>query len=187
LTAAPRFPLAVNTAVIDGEGRVLLTRREDFRVWCLPGGSVDEGESLAEAAIREVREETGLDVELTRLVGVYSRPNMGGYHSLAVFAARAVGGELRPDPVEVVELGWFAPTEIPDDLYWGYRERIEDAFSGRAGIVRMTSTQRPDIFPRSRVEHYAMRDASGLGRVEFYRQLHEALGDERSRLEVKGS
>jgi ADP-ribose pyrophosphatase YjhB (NUDIX family) len=61
--STPAFPLAVNVAVIDGD-RVLLTRREDFEVWCLPGGTVDEGESLAEAATREVREETGLDVRL---------------------------------------------------------------------------------------------------------------------------
>jgi ADP-ribose pyrophosphatase YjhB (NUDIX family) len=57
--------LGVNVAVIE-DGRVLLTQREDFPVWCLPGGGVDPGESLAQAAVREVREETGLEVELER-------------------------------------------------------------------------------------------------------------------------
>jgi ADP-ribose pyrophosphatase YjhB (NUDIX family) len=177
----------VNTAVIDEEGRVLLTRREDFHVWCLPGGHVDEGESLAEAAIREAREEVGLDVRLTRLVGIYSRPNLGGFHSLAVFAAVATGGMLQPHPEEVAEVGWFGPTEIPRDVLWGEREWIEDVFSGRTGVVRSTHTHRPDIWPRSRSEHYEMRDRSGLSRVEFYDQLREALGDERSRLEVEGA
>lgn len=65
--------LGVNVAIVS-EGRVLLTRREDFDVWCLPGGQVDAGESLAEAARREVREETGLEVRIERLVGMYSGP-----------------------------------------------------------------------------------------------------------------
>jgi 8-oxo-dGTP pyrophosphatase MutT (NUDIX family) len=64
--------LAVIVAVID-DGKVLLTKREDFEVWCLPGGGVEDGESMAEAAIRETWEEAGIQVELTRLVGVYSR------------------------------------------------------------------------------------------------------------------
>ena len=64
--------IAANVAVIQ-DGKILLTKREDFEVWCLPSGGVEDGESLAEAAIRETKEETGVDVELTRLVGVYSR------------------------------------------------------------------------------------------------------------------
>lgn len=86
-------PLGVNISIIQN-GKILLTKREDFEVWCLPGGAVDEGESLAQAAIREAREETGLEVELTRLVGVYSRPswNGPGMHIVS-FVARPVGGE----------------------------------------------------------------------------------------------
>jgi ADP-ribose pyrophosphatase YjhB (NUDIX family) len=184
--SAPAFPLAVNVAVIDGD-RVLLTRREDFEVWCLPGGTVDEGESLAEAAIREVREETGLDVRLARLVGLYSRSRLGGYHTAVLFSATVVGGSLRPDPREVVEVRWCAATEVPDDLLWGQRERIQDALAGRIGVVRATGRERPDIWPRSRSEHYELRDRSGLARAEFYRRLAETLGEDRSRLEVEGA
>src|SRR5436190_23412523 len=90
--------LAVLVAVIDN-GKVLLTKREDFEVWCLPGGSVEEGESLAEAAIREAKEETGLDVELTRLVGVYSRlgGGMNDVHAV-LYAAKSIGGEIKLQP-----------------------------------------------------------------------------------------
>lgn len=185
--AAATFPLAVDVAAIDDQNRVLLTCREDFEVWCLPGGSVDAGESLAEAAVRETREETGLDVRLSHLVGVYSRPSLGGYHSLVLFAAAPVGGSLRPDPREVTDARWFGAAEIPDDLLWGERERIEDALSGRVGVVRATDRERPDIWPRSRREHYELRDRSGLSRPVFYRRLAEALGDDRSRLELEGT
>jgi predicted nucleic acid-binding protein/ADP-ribose pyrophosphatase YjhB (NUDIX family) len=180
------LPLAVNVAVLDG-GRVLLTRREDFEVWCLPGGGVEHGESLAQAAVREVREETGLEVGLSRLVGLYSRPRFGGYHTLALFAASVAGGELRPDPAEVVELGWFGADELPSDLLWGQRERIEDALSGRVGSVWTTDTAWPEAWPRARSERYALRDRSGLGRAEFYRGFAAALGPEGSRIEVEGA
>lgn len=148
--------LAVNVAVIDARNRVLLTRREDFEVWCLPGGSVEEGESLAAAAVREVYEETGLTVQLTRLVGIYSRPNLGGYHSAALFAAAQSGGSLRVDPQEVVEVEWFAADQLPADLLWGQRERIFDALGGEGGsVVRATDRERPSVWPRDRQEWYA--------------------------------
>jgi ADP-ribose pyrophosphatase YjhB (NUDIX family) len=85
--------LGANVAIIQS-GRILLTKREDFEVWCLPGGHIDPRESLAQTAIREAHEETGLDIELLRLVGVYSRLSEGGDMHLALFAARPIGGTL---------------------------------------------------------------------------------------------
>lgn len=179
--------VVVNVAVIDAARRVLLTRREDFEVWCLPGGSGEEGESLAEAALREVAEETGLTVRLTRLVGLYSRPKLGGYHTAAVFAAEPSDGSLCVDPSEVVDAGWFAADELPLDLLWGQRERILDALSGVGGsIVRSIDRGRPAIWPRDRQEWYADRDQSGMSRSEFYGQLLDELGDDTSNVEVGG-
>ena len=57
-------------------GNVLLTRRQDNGRWCLPGGGMDPGESAAEACIREVFEETGLEVKVKRLVGIYTSPDI---------------------------------------------------------------------------------------------------------------
>jgi ADP-ribose pyrophosphatase YjhB (NUDIX family) len=60
--------LGVNIAILDESSRLLLTRREDFDVWCLPGGEVEAGETLMQAALREAEEETGVRVRLTHLV-----------------------------------------------------------------------------------------------------------------------
>jgi len=65
---------AASAVVTDGEGRVLLQRRRDSGLWALPGGVMEMGDSLPGAAVREVREETGLEVEITGLVGTYTDP-----------------------------------------------------------------------------------------------------------------
>jgi ADP-ribose pyrophosphatase YjhB (NUDIX family) len=179
--------LSVNVGVLNAEQHILLTKREDFEVWCLPGGGVDGDESLAEAAVREVVEETGLQVRLTRLVGLYSRPRLGEYHSLALFAAVPVGGTLLPNPREVIDASWFSPDALPEELLWGHRERIEDVARGLGGsIVRSTNRQRPEAWPSDRAEQYDLRDRSGLSRPAFYRRLFESLGEETSSVEVDG-
>ena len=158
--------LGVNVAVIH-QGQVLLTKREDFEVWCLPGGQVDEGESLAQAAIRETKEETGLDVELTRLVGVYSR--LGGFSDVhgILYAARPIGGEIRLQPGETVEVGYFPADELPDEMLVGQKRRILDALQGLSGISLRQELHLPVL---TRQELYAERDRSGLPRQEFYQK-----------------
>jgi 8-oxo-dGTP pyrophosphatase MutT (NUDIX family) len=98
-------------------GRVLLTQRADLAVWCLPGGAVDPGGSLAQAAVREVQEETGVAIALTRLIGVGSRPRWraGGGHEI-VFAARPIGGALHAQPEEVLALDYVDPVALPATL-----------------------------------------------------------------------
>jgi ADP-ribose pyrophosphatase YjhB (NUDIX family) len=72
--AATRIVPSVNVVVTNDEGEVLLIRRSDNDNWAVPGGAVDLGESVAEAAIRETREESGIDCQITGLVGIYSDP-----------------------------------------------------------------------------------------------------------------
>ena len=125
----PTFGVA--TVVLD-RGRVLLQLREDARLWNLPGGAVEDGESLAEAAVREVREETGVDVALTRLVGTYSLPRWrrGGNHQV-VFAARVVAGDPGGFACgETVEARFFPVDELPELLLWWHRRAISDAAAG---------------------------------------------------------
>src|SRR5690349_5032627 len=114
--------------VVRRAGKVLLARRADFDVWGLPGGYVDPGESLAEAAVREVREETGLDVQLSYLIGIYSyRYWLGrGYH-FAAFLAQPVAGSLTPQAAEAAELRYVAPEDLPSPLGFGIHQVLADA------------------------------------------------------------
>lgn len=176
--------LGVNICIID-DGKILLTRREDFEVWCLPGGAVDPGESIAQAAVREALEETGLEVELTNLVGIYSRPDWDGPGTHIVsFTARVIGGTLTPDPNEVIETGYFGISELPDDMIWWHRQRMEDALNGVSGIAWRQEFDFKLPKGISREELYAMRDASGLSRSEFYEKYLGDNGSGRNILEI---
>lgn len=178
--------LAVNVAVIH-EGKILLTQREDFETWILPSGGVDDGESLAQAAIRETKEETGLDVELTRLVGVYSR--LGGWWNgyMVLFAARPLGGEIQCQEGETIAVEWFPFDELPAPLSLGHKRRIQDAIEGVSGAVVLQEFTLPKIpHALTRNELYELRDRSGLPRQKFYLQMLEDM-QSREALEVRMS
>ena len=168
-------------AVID-DGKILLTKREDYEVWCLPGGSVEDRESLVEAGIREAREETGLDVELTRLVGVYSRLG-GGMRDghVILYAARPVGGKLTPQPNETIDVTYFPFDQLPGELLFGHRQRINDAINHVTGISVRQELRTGDLKQYTRKELYEVRDRSGLSRQQFYLQriadseIHEVV------------
>ena len=120
---------------------ILLQRRADNGLWGLPGGVQDVGESARNGAIREVFEETGLTVSVTRLIGVYSDPHQyaidtypGGYtvhYVTAVFECERIAGELTLSH-ESTDLGYFSPEALPDVTPPGVRLRIQDALAGRA-------------------------------------------------------
>jgi ADP-ribose pyrophosphatase YjhB (NUDIX family) len=165
--------LAVNVAVIS-EGRILLTKRADFETWVLPSGGVEEGESLAQAAIRETKEETGLDVELTRLVGVYSRLGDWSPGYMVLFAARPVGGELKCQEGETIEVEWFAFDKLPAPISLGHKKRIKDAIDGISSTVVLQQIRLPALPAKStRKEWFELYKKSGLSRQEFYLQMVE--------------
>lgn len=176
--------IAVNVAVIRDQ-KILLTQREDFETWILPGGGVEAGESLAHAAIRETKEETGLDVELTRLVGVYSRLGNARTGHVVLFVASPVGGETGRQPGETIAVEWFPFDQIPAPLHLGHTRRIKDAVSGKGGSVCVTQEFDMPNYPKDmqREELYALRDRSGLTRQEFYLRMIEG-GSYNERIEV---
>jgi ADP-ribose pyrophosphatase YjhB (NUDIX family) len=129
--------LSVDVTIFDQQERtVLLTRRNDYPIWCLPGGGIDAGETIAQAALRETEEETGLIVKLIRLVGVYSRPHWweGGGHTV-VFAAETLGGELGRTDEEVASIQYFPIDQLPSDLLWWHRQCIEDAWHRNSTVA----------------------------------------------------
>jgi ADP-ribose pyrophosphatase YjhB (NUDIX family) len=105
---------SVNVVVANEEGEILLIRRSDNDNWALPGGAIDIGESLAQAAVRETREETGIDCEITGLVGIYTDPGHiilytsdgeARQEFSIVLTARAVSGQPTPSD-ESTEVRW---------------------------------------------------------------------------------
>jgi ADP-ribose pyrophosphatase YjhB (NUDIX family) len=107
--------VAVGTIIKTSDERLVLVRRAiepGYGLWVFPGGYVDRGEPMETAALREAKEESGLDVRLDGLINVYSYP--GAPLVVVVYAASVVGGELCGDE-ECLEAGLFAPDAIP----WG--------------------------------------------------------------------
>jgi len=111
---------SVTVAVRDEKNRLLLARHSAGDVWVMPGGAVEPEETPADAAVREAWEETGLLVDLARIVGVYGGPECtvryrngdACSYFMVVFEGRAVRGSARPDGQEVLEIGYFREAEI---------------------------------------------------------------------------
>ncbi|NLE43233.1 MAG: NUDIX domain-containing protein [Chloroflexi bacterium] len=132
--------LACDAVIFDPTGeRMLLTRRTDNNRWCLPGGRVEAGESVAEACAREVLEETGLTVSVGRLIGVYSDPHRITQYAdgnrchfvVLSFEATVVAGQPSVS-AETLECGYFTADEIARmDVVDPHIERIADAWRCR--------------------------------------------------------
>ena len=129
-----KIRLGCSAAIFDEQGRVFLTRRADNGQWCLPSGGMESGESVTEACEREVWEETGLQVRVKRLVGVYSHsdqltvyPDGNKFQIVALhFEAEVLNGEPGLSE-ETTEFGYFSMDEIQEmDFLGRHRERILD-------------------------------------------------------------
>ena len=136
LSKQGKIRLGSSAVIFDESGsKVLLTRRTDNGLWCLPGGAMESGESVAEGCEREVFEETGLGVCVTRLVGVYSDPDQliiypdGNKVQIVAlsFEAEIVSGELGLSN-ETTRAGFFSLIEMETMTMLGnHKKRVEDA------------------------------------------------------------
>lgn len=127
-----------SAVIFDETGeKILLTKRADNGQWCLPSGGMEAGESASEACIREVWEETGLNVMIRRLVGIYTTPhevieytNGNKFQLVALcFEATVSGGELGLSD-ETTEYGYFSYEQIQKlDVLQNHVQRIHDAFT----------------------------------------------------------
>jgi len=165
---APRVsekrPLVVLQAVILSDEGILLSLRSDLQGWELPGGTLEEGETFEEGLLREVREETGLEVEIERHVGDYVRTGFRP-HTAKVYLCRPVGGELQSS-WESLELRHFDPVRLPEALFPWYLAPIEDALKTDAGPVATTESQgMREIWAGMRIDlRMRLRGSSDRGR-----------------------
>lgn len=138
----PEWKVGAFTVVKDEAGRVLWVKRRDYDVWNLPGGRAEPGEPPWETAIRETKEETGLDVRLLDLTGVYSKPDN---HLILTFIASVVGGRLSPNE-EAADFAYFRPGEEPANAMPKQRVRVADATSrSRETIFREQAEPPTDL------------------------------------------
>src|ERR1700722_6435906 len=129
--------VAVGAIVGNDRNEMLLIQRGDSGVWLYPTGWADIGYSATEVVVKEVAEETGIEVEPVRLVAVFDGLRLGARglpFSSLVFHCRPVGGELPPPPLEARDVGWFAEDALPEPLAGGGQWR-ELAFRAIRGEV----------------------------------------------------
>lgn len=140
--------VAVGAAVSNDAGELLLIQRSDSGVWLYPTGWCDVGYSAAEVVVKEVEEETGIEVEPVRLIAVLDGLRLGmsriPIYSL-LFHCRAIGGSLKPHPLEVTDVGWFTEDNLPSPLVgferWG--AQVFGALRGDVADVLYDSVRAP--------------------------------------------
>ena len=131
--SSAQFRIAVSALIFDGE-RILLALRRDIDWWNLPGGGMEIGETVDEALCREVREETGLEIEVGQLVGVYSKPQK--QEVVLSFLCNMTGGKLTATE-EIRECRYFTLNNLPINTLPKHRQRVEDALLHQpAAILR---------------------------------------------------
>jgi ADP-ribose pyrophosphatase YjhB (NUDIX family) len=135
--AAPKANSVVpsaNVIVVNDQGEILMIRRTDNDNWAVPGGGMDLGESITDAAVRETQEETGITCKVTGLVGIYTNPRHVILYTSngevrqefsIVFTAQPTGGELRPTS-ESSEPQWVSPATVASlQMHPSMRQRIQ--------------------------------------------------------------
>lgn len=135
---------SVNVIVVNDQDELLFIRRSDNDNWAVPGGAIDLGESMTQAAIRETKEESGIDCEVTGLVGIYTDPKHVILYTSngearqefsIVLTARPVGGEPTPSD-ESTEVRWLPTSEIGSyTMDRSMRLRLDDYLSGKRSPV----------------------------------------------------
>lgn len=132
----------VAVVILDQEKRVLLQKRADVGMWGLPSGHVEPGETVAHAAVRELREEANLAIQIVKLIGIYSDPDFQVFHYpdgrrvhfiTACFLAKITGGRLRNNSSESLAYQFFKKDCLPDNLLKMGPLWLEDALANQEG------------------------------------------------------
>jgi ADP-ribose pyrophosphatase YjhB (NUDIX family) len=128
----PRNPVVTVDAIIEMNGGVILIKRKNPPPgWAIPGGFVDYGETLEEAVVREMKEETCLDINLVRQFHTYSDPGRDPRHHTVstIFIATSSGSPQAADDAK--DIGIFTKDSLPEDIAFDHRQILEDYFEGK--------------------------------------------------------
>jgi len=136
------FRLGVFAIISDAQQRVLLCHRRDHDLWNLPGGRLEAGEAPWEGVIREVKEETGLEVQVDRLAGVYSKPEVD--EVVFSFVCTVIGGSPTVSE-EADRVAFLAAESLPPNTVPKQVERIQDALESPNELVMKVQRGRPAI------------------------------------------
>ena len=131
--SSPRHSVSVAAAIVDEGGQLLAVRRRDNGHWEPPGGILELDETIQAGLVREVREETGLEIEPEALSGVYK--NMRRGIVALVFRCRIVAGELRPTQ-EAEQVSWLSPDDVQNLMDEAYATRLLDALRPGPAAIR---------------------------------------------------
>jgi mutator protein MutT len=126
------FTIGVFGIIKDEQNRVLLVLRNDYDLWNLPGGGLENGETPWQGVIREVKEETGYDVEVVKLAGIYSKPEKN--EIVFSFVCKIIGGEMTLNE-EAKEIKYFSLHEIHKNTSQKHIERIEDLLKNENDLI----------------------------------------------------
>lgn len=132
IQARPRNPFCTVDAIIETEnGIILIERKNQPSGWAIPGGFVDYGESFEDAVRREAKEETGLDIKLTRQFHTYSDPKRDPrHHTISTIYIATASGEPKAGD-DAKEVGIFNKDSLPEEIAFDHRQILEDYFKGK--------------------------------------------------------
>lgn len=127
-----KFKIGVFGIIKDSKNRVLLCLRNDYDVWNLPGGGLENGETPWQGVIREVKEETGFNVGIVRLIGIYSKPNKN--EIIFCFECKIKNGKLTLND-EARDIKYFSIKNIPKNTIKKHIERIKDFYKKEKDVI----------------------------------------------------
>ena len=156
--SSSRAPVLIVQGVVLSEAGVLLAVRVEPRGWELPGGNLEPGEDEETALVREVREETGIEISVGPLIGEYHR---SGFlpHTAKVYSCRPLGGPIAPSS-ETPRVRWWDPLALPDTLFPWCRQPLRDGLGSLGG-------------PVLREEHQGVSDVITSVRIDLRMRLSD--------------
>ncbi|RDI38016.1 NUDIX hydrolase [Falsibacillus pallidus] len=129
------------TIVLNKEGHILLAKRKDYPLWDLPGGTLDENETLENCAIREAQEETGYVISIKQKVGEYYQPQYDDMQHL--FLGELKGGSRIENGPETEKVKWFIPNKLPLLMIPNRRKQINNYLIHKDKIIKDSITVSP--------------------------------------------